>query len=78
MLRKIYIDFLKIGITASYKSTLLVKTQEELLNCMENIKERMGPVLLLIKIKISHNRDLKSLEKSPREYKEDFMKHLNC
>ena len=70
------VDFSAIAKATDYKLTFLIKTRKELLNCMEQIKNGKGPILIHIKINLSHDKELKRPNKLPKEYKEEFMKYL--
>jgi phosphonopyruvate decarboxylase len=46
------------------------------LDCINEIKNRQGPILIIIKINLSPEKELKRPKKLPKEYKEEFMKYL--
>ncbi|MFX0028186.1 MAG: phosphonopyruvate decarboxylase [Candidatus Hermodarchaeota archaeon] len=70
------VNFSKIANACNYKMTSLIQSKEELLNCMEHIKNGTGPILIHIKVSLSQNRDLRRPDRPPKEYKEDLMKNL--
>ena len=70
------IDFVKIALACNYKSAQIVKTEDELKDSLKNLKNKKGPNLLLIKIKMGSNSNLRRPEKLPTEYKEKFMNFL--
>lgn len=69
-------NFIEISHACNYESSKLIKTKDDLYNAIPYIKEKKGPILLLIKIKISSRSNLKRPDKLPKEYKEGFVKHL--
>jgi len=71
------VDFVNVALASNYKWSTRVETSEELLKSIDNIKNRKGPILILIKIKISSRSELKRPTKNPKEYKEGFMRYLN-
>ncbi|MFX1375595.1 MAG: phosphonopyruvate decarboxylase [Promethearchaeota archaeon] len=70
------VEFTGIAAASNYRSTILIQTQEELMNSIDQIKNGNGPILIHIKINLSDNKVLKRPNKHPKEYKEEFMKHL--
>jgi phosphonopyruvate decarboxylase len=70
------VDFSGIAKASNYKATFLIQSREELLDCMECIKNGTGPILIHTKIKLSQNKDIKRPDKLPKEYKEELMKNL--
>ncbi|MFX1314680.1 MAG: phosphonopyruvate decarboxylase [Promethearchaeota archaeon] len=71
------INFVKIAIASNYKYAIQIETKEELLKSIKDIKNRIGPVLLTIKVKHEPNLTLKRPDRIPNEYKEDFMNYLS-
>jgi phosphonopyruvate decarboxylase len=70
------VNFSEIAKASNYNSTFLIQTQKELLNCIDQIKNGQGPILIHIKVNLSDKKDLKRPSKHPKEYKEEFMKNL--
>ncbi|MFX1321995.1 MAG: phosphonopyruvate decarboxylase [Promethearchaeota archaeon] len=70
------VDFVNVALASNYKWSTRVETSEELLKSIDNIKNRKGPILILIKIKMNSRSELKRPTKSPKEYKEGFMGYL--
>ena len=70
------VDLLEVALACNYKSGQIVKTKEELVDTLKNFKNKIGPILLLIKIKQGSRSDLKRPDKPPIEYKQEFMKYL--
>ena len=71
------IKFIEIARASNYKWSTKVETKEELLESLDNIKNRNGPILILIKTKLHSTSNLKRPDKLPKEYKEEFMKFLS-
>lgn len=67
------INFTQIADACNYKLTCLIKTQKELLSCIEEIKSAKGPILIHIKINFLDNTRLKRPDRLPKEYKEELM-----
>lgn len=70
------VNFLKVALACSYKSAILIKTRKKLVKTIKSLNKMGGPILLLIKISLTLNSDLKRPNKKPTEYKEDFMHYL--
>ncbi len=70
------INFLDIALACNYKSGYIVKTKKELLSALKSIENKEGPILIVIKIKIGSHPNLKRPDKTPLEYKEEFIKFL--
>jgi len=71
------VDFVNIALASNYKWGVRVENIEDLLKSIDKIKNRKGPILILIKIKIYSRLELKRPSKNPKEYKEGFMRYLN-
>jgi len=71
-----FVDFLKIADACSYKTVKFIKTAEELIKSMKNLSKMEGPILILIKISLTLNSNLKRPNKEPTEFKKDLMRHL--
>ena len=72
----ISVNFLKIALACSYKSAILIKTREKLIKTIKSLNKMESPILLLIKISLTLNSDLRRPNKKPTEFKEDLMKFL--
>ncbi len=70
------INFLQTAIACNYKSGIIVKSREELINALNGVKKQKGPFILVIKIKKRHRTDLGRLNKTLIEYKEEFKKNF--
>ena len=72
----IAVNFLKVALACSYKSAILIKTSKKLTKTLKSLSKMEGPILLLIKISLTINSDLKRPNKKPTEFKEDFMRYI--
>ena len=70
------IKFEDLAIASNYRWSIKIETKEQLLDSLDNIKNRDGPILILIKTKLHSALNLKRPNKLPKEYKEEFMKYL--
>lgn len=70
------IKFEDLAIASNYRWSIKIETKEQLLDSLDNIKNRDGPILILIKTKLHSALNLKRPDKLPKEYKEEFMKYL--
>lgn len=70
------VDFVKVALASNYKWAVRVENTEDLLKSIDSIKNRKGPILILIKIKLNSRSELKRPTKNPKEYKEGFMRYL--
>jgi len=69
-------NFLQIAIACNYKSGDIIRTKEELLKIIPDIKNKEGPLLYVIQIKMCSRSNLKRPEKEPKLYKEELLKYL--
>ncbi len=69
-------DLLQVALASNYKSGKIIKTKEELINSILEIKEQEGPILLLIKLAKSSPQNLKRPDKDLKRYKEEIMNYL--
>lgn len=65
-----------MAIASNYRWSIKIETKEQLLDSLDNNKNRDGPILILIKTKLHPALNLKRPNKLPKEYKEEFMKYL--
>jgi len=70
------VKFTNIALASNYKLAILIESKEKLLESLEDIKSREGPIMIVIKTKVSPDSDLKRPDKLPKEYKEEFMGYL--
>lgn len=70
------INLLQVALACNYKSGQIVNTKEELIHVIRDVKNKEGPILILIKIKMGSRSNLKRPDKPPTEYKEEFMNFL--
>lgn len=70
------VDFIEIALGCSYKSAILITTSERLISTIKSLSKMEGPILLLVKINLTLNTDLKRPNKKPTEYKKDLMNYL--
>ncbi len=70
------VNLLNVALSCNYKFGKIIQTENDLLNTILDIKEKEGPILILIKIKINSRSDLKRPDKSPIDYKKEFIKYL--
>jgi len=70
------VNFVNVALACNYKSGLIVKTKEELLNSLKNLENKEGPNLIILKIKMGSRSNLQRPNKNPVEYKGEFMKFL--
>ncbi len=71
------IDFLKLALASNYRMGSILETKEEIIHFFNGIKNKVGPIIMVIKIKIKSRNNLKRLKRSPKEYKQKFMEFLN-
>ena len=71
------IDFAKIALACNYKSAKLIKTKSALIKTIPEIKEQIGPLLVVIKIQKNARPDLNRPEKTPKELKNALMNYFN-
>ena len=69
-------NFLQIALASNYKSGEIIRTKEELLRIIPDIKNKEGALLYVIQIKIFSRSNLKRPEKEPKLYKEELLKYL--
>ena len=53
-----------------------MRTKENLLNAIKEIKGKEGPLIIVVRIKLGSRSDLKIPEKNSRHYKEELLKYL--
>ena len=70
------VNLLQVALACNYKSGQIVNTKEELIHVIKDVKNKEGPILILIKIKMGSRSNLKRPDKPPIKYKEEFMNHL--
>ncbi len=70
------VDFVKLAFACNYKYGKVVITKNELIETISDIKNRDGPIIIVIKVKPSFNAELKRPEKEPKYYKEIFQNYL--
>ena len=71
------LNFLEVALASNYKWGVYLKTKEELLGAIKDIKQQKGPIILLVKVKKNSNSNLKRPDKPPKEYKKEFMRYLS-
>lgn len=69
-------NFLQIALASNYKSGEIIRTKEELFRIIPYIKNKEGPLLYVIQIKMGSRSNLKRPEKEPKLYKEELLKYL--
>lgn len=62
--------------SVGYNTALSVKTREELSDALNIVKNKVGPVLLEIKVKKGNRKDLGRPTTTPVQNKEAFMDFL--
>ena len=70
------VDFAKIAESCNYNFVKTLVTKENLDGAIKKIRNIEGPVMLVVKVKKGARNDLKRPDKTPIEYKLDFMKTL--
>ena len=70
------VDFVRFASASNYKYGKVVNTKDELLETISDIKNRDGPIIVVIKIKPGFNVELKRPEKDPKYYKDIFLNYL--
>jgi len=66
-------DFEKIALGCNYKTAATVKTEIELQNALDRLKQSKGPHLMIVKVKKGSREDLGRPTKTPAENKRDFI-----
>lgn len=70
------VDFKNLALANSYRGAKTVKTKEELKESLEEIKEKEGPQMLVVKVRKGARPDLGRPTISPSENKKAFMNYL--
>jgi phosphonopyruvate decarboxylase len=73
----ITIDFEKVALANNYKGAKTVKTKQELIKAIKELKNLSGPYMLVITIEKGARKDLGRTTTSPRENKKAFMGFLS-
>ncbi len=71
------VDFAAIADASNYRWSIQVETKVDLLKVIKDIKNRIGPILIAIKINTMTISNLKRPDRVPKEYKEEFMRYLS-
>jgi len=71
------VNFEKVAEACGYKYTSTVKTKIELENEIKNIKNKEGPVLIVVKISAGSRKDLGRPTLTPIQNKKSFMEKLS-
>ncbi len=71
------IDIPGVALACGYKQVFRAETVEEIINAMEELKEKEGPVLLEIRVKKGARSNLGRPTTSPLENKQHFISFLN-
>lgn len=69
-------NFLQIAMACKYKYGKIIKTKAEILEVIREIKNKEGPIIIIIQVKIGTRSNLKRPEKAPKSYKENLLKFL--
>ncbi|MFX1444108.1 MAG: phosphonopyruvate decarboxylase [Promethearchaeota archaeon] len=70
-------DLVQIALASNYKYGKVIKTKNEMVEILPIIKNKEGPIILVIKTKLGSRSDLARPNESPIKYKEKFMDYLN-
>jgi len=70
------VDFEKIALACNYAHAKIVKTKFELEECLKEMKNILGPFLIVIKVNPGSRKDLGRPKSSPLENKQEFIKKL--
>ncbi|MFW9990364.1 MAG: phosphonopyruvate decarboxylase [Candidatus Odinarchaeota archaeon] len=62
---------------SNYKWSTTIYTKKELIKVLEHIHNQNGPIVIVIKTSLHSESELKRPDKSPKDYKENFMKYLS-
>ncbi len=71
------VNLAQIALASNFKMVVTIHTKKELIKVLKEFKNQKGPLLFLIKTKVSTRSDLKRPDKTPIQLKEEFMNFLN-
>lgn len=69
-------NFLQIALACNYKYGKIVRTKTELFDVIKVIKNKEGPLIIAVQVKMGTRPNLKRPEKAPKYYKENLLKFL--